>query len=214
MKVNTTRRSQARCRRARPFPPPAIPAHVARWTRPSSVLMPAPAATCSNGRARIKISHPSARRRDGPGIPEQGRTKVFRRFYRLDASRSTPGNGLGLALVAAVADLHGAAMNSNRQSVSRTSRSPRRNGKCRRGQNGGFRSVVYLVGGRRFRYSPFYLIFVREESAVRIPAPPPRTGGARHSARSIGLCGSGSAIRRRCPLPPDRGSPDPWHDPP
>ena len=47
---------------------------------------------------------------DGPGIPENERTKVFRRFYRLDASRSTPGNGLGLALVAAVADLHGAAI--------------------------------------------------------------------------------------------------------
>jgi signal transduction histidine kinase len=36
------------------------------------------------------------------------RDKVFRRFYRLDASRSTLGNGLGLALVAAVNDLHGA----------------------------------------------------------------------------------------------------------
>jgi signal transduction histidine kinase len=45
---------------------------------------------------------------DGPGIPEAERDKVFRRFYRLDASRSTLGNGLGLALVAAVSDLHGA----------------------------------------------------------------------------------------------------------
>jgi signal transduction histidine kinase len=45
---------------------------------------------------------------NGPGIPETERVKVFRRFYRLDASRSTPGNGLGLALVAAVVDLHGA----------------------------------------------------------------------------------------------------------
>jgi signal transduction histidine kinase len=45
---------------------------------------------------------------DDPGIPEVERDKVFRRFYRLDASRSTPGNGLGLALVAAVADLHSA----------------------------------------------------------------------------------------------------------
>jgi signal transduction histidine kinase len=45
---------------------------------------------------------------DGPGIPEGERDKVFRRFYRLDTSRSTSGNGLGLALVAAVADLHGA----------------------------------------------------------------------------------------------------------
>ena len=32
---------------------------------------------------------------------------LFRSFYRLDKSRSTPGNGLGLSLAAAVADLHG-----------------------------------------------------------------------------------------------------------
>ena len=44
---------------------------------------------------------------NGPGIPEDERKKVFRRFYRLDASRATPGSGLGLSLVAAIADLHG-----------------------------------------------------------------------------------------------------------
>lgn len=44
---------------------------------------------------------------NGPGIPEQQRSRVFERFYRLDNSRSTPGNGLGLALVTAVAELHG-----------------------------------------------------------------------------------------------------------
>ena len=43
---------------------------------------------------------------DGPGIPAEERGKVFRRFYRLTSSRSTPGNGLGLALVAAIANLH------------------------------------------------------------------------------------------------------------
>lgn len=43
----------------------------------------------------------------GPGIPEDKRDKVFQRFYRLDASRSSRGNGLGLALVKAIADLHG-----------------------------------------------------------------------------------------------------------
>lgn len=42
----------------------------------------------------------------GPGIPAADHAKVFRRFYRLDASRTTPGNGLGLSLVAAVATLH------------------------------------------------------------------------------------------------------------
>jgi len=46
----------------------------------------------------------------GPGIPASERDKVFRRFYRLEASRTTPGSGLGLALVKAVADLHGAAV--------------------------------------------------------------------------------------------------------
>jgi signal transduction histidine kinase len=45
---------------------------------------------------------------DGPGIPEAERANVFKRFYRLESSRSTPGSGLGLALVAAVVELHGA----------------------------------------------------------------------------------------------------------
>lgn len=44
---------------------------------------------------------------DGPGIPPAERERVFRRFHRLDAARSTPGAGLGLALAKAVADLHG-----------------------------------------------------------------------------------------------------------
>ena len=46
----------------------------------------------------------------GPGIPEAERERVFRRFYRLETSRTTPGSGLGLALVKAVADLHGATV--------------------------------------------------------------------------------------------------------
>jgi signal transduction histidine kinase len=44
---------------------------------------------------------------DGPGIPASEREAVFRRFHRLDAARSTPGSGLGLSLVRAVAELHG-----------------------------------------------------------------------------------------------------------
>jgi signal transduction histidine kinase len=45
---------------------------------------------------------------NGPGVPEAERERLFDRFYRLERSRSTPGSGLGLALVAAVAKLHGA----------------------------------------------------------------------------------------------------------
>jgi signal transduction histidine kinase len=47
---------------------------------------------------------------DGPGIPAGEVDLVFRRFYRLERSRSTPGNGLGLSLVAAVVRLHGASV--------------------------------------------------------------------------------------------------------
>lgn len=46
----------------------------------------------------------------GPGIPKDAREKVFRRFYRGESSRGSAGNGLGLSLVAAVADLHGIAI--------------------------------------------------------------------------------------------------------
>lgn len=44
---------------------------------------------------------------DGPGIPAPDRERVLKRFVRLDTSRSTPGTGLGLSLVAAIAELHG-----------------------------------------------------------------------------------------------------------
>lgn len=47
---------------------------------------------------------------DGPGIAADEREKVFQRLYRLDHSRSTPGSGLGLSLVRAIADLHGASI--------------------------------------------------------------------------------------------------------
>ncbi len=61
----------------------------------------------------------SAERRDGevlvkvgdrgPGIPPDERVRVLERFVRLERSRSRPGFGLGLSLVAAVARLHGGA---------------------------------------------------------------------------------------------------------
>jgi signal transduction histidine kinase len=46
----------------------------------------------------------------GPGIPEADRARVLERFVRLDGSRTTPGNGLGLSLVAAIARLHDAVL--------------------------------------------------------------------------------------------------------
>jgi signal transduction histidine kinase len=54
------------------------------------------------GRGEISVAD------DGPGIPVHERGHVFKRFYRLERSRRTAGNGLGLSLVAAVARLHGA----------------------------------------------------------------------------------------------------------
>ncbi|MBU6444425.1 MAG: HAMP domain-containing protein [Alphaproteobacteria bacterium] len=44
----------------------------------------------------------------GSGIPAAEHERVFRRFYRLERSRSTPGSGLGLSLVAAILKYHGA----------------------------------------------------------------------------------------------------------
>jgi signal transduction histidine kinase len=46
----------------------------------------------------------------GPGIPEEDRKRATDRFYRGDSARGTPGSGLGLALVQAVAYLHGGVL--------------------------------------------------------------------------------------------------------
>jgi signal transduction histidine kinase len=54
----------------------------------------------SGGQARIEVAD------SGPGVPPERREAVFDRFVRLERSRSTPGNGLGLSLVRAVAKLH------------------------------------------------------------------------------------------------------------
>lgn len=47
---------------------------------------------------------------NGPGVAEDERPKVIERFYRGDASRGTPGVGLGLSVVSAVARLHGGSL--------------------------------------------------------------------------------------------------------
>ena len=53
------------------------------------------------GKAGIEVSD------TGPGIPEAERARATERFFRGETARSTPGSGLGLALVQAVAQLHG-----------------------------------------------------------------------------------------------------------
>ena len=50
---------------------------------------------------------------NGPGVPDAERERIFRRFYRLEQSRTTTGSGLGLSLVAAIAELHGASVTAH-----------------------------------------------------------------------------------------------------
>ena len=47
---------------------------------------------------------------DGPGVRADECDLIFKRFYRSEKSRCTPGNGLGLSIVAAVARVHGATV--------------------------------------------------------------------------------------------------------
>ena len=61
----------------------------------ATVAQPAPAVTVTD---------------TGPGIPAEQREHAKQRFVRLDAQRSTPGSGLGLSLVDAVAKLHDARL--------------------------------------------------------------------------------------------------------
>lgn len=46
----------------------------------------------------------------GPGIPQEDLARATERFFRGETARSTPGSGLGLALVVAVAQLHGGTL--------------------------------------------------------------------------------------------------------
>jgi signal transduction histidine kinase len=71
--------------------------------------------TPTDGQVTLSVSE-TAHRVDitvadtGPGIPEAERHNVTQRFHRLESSRSTPGTGLGLSLVAAVARFHQATL--------------------------------------------------------------------------------------------------------
>ena len=59
------------------------------------------AAGVTDGRLRITVTD------EGSGVPEALGARAFDRFTRADESRTTRGNGLGLALVKAVAEAHG-----------------------------------------------------------------------------------------------------------
>ena len=50
---------------------------------------------------------------NGPGVPEAQRDHIFKRFYRVERSRTATGNGLGLSIVAAVAELHAAKLSAS-----------------------------------------------------------------------------------------------------
>lgn len=68
--------------------------------------------TPANGQLDISLAQHDGRIHfivadNGSGIPEELRARVVERFFRSDQSRSTPGHGLGLSLVSAVASLHG-----------------------------------------------------------------------------------------------------------
>ena len=70
-----------------------------------------PTGTVITCRVRVDGNRVTASVSDtGPGIPAGERALVLRRLYRLEKSRTTEGTGLGLSLVKAVADLHGAEL--------------------------------------------------------------------------------------------------------
>lgn len=66
---------------------------------------------------------------NGPGVPKGDLDRVTKRFARLETSRNTPGHGLGLSLVAAVAKLHGGRLELRQlaQGLSATVQIPRSN---------------------------------------------------------------------------------------
>jgi hypothetical protein len=71
--------------------------------------------TPAGGRVRISIENTASDvavvvADNGAGIPQEDRERVTERFVRLEASRSSPGSGLGLSLVLAVARLHDAKL--------------------------------------------------------------------------------------------------------
>lgn len=92
-----------------------------------NALKHAPAGSTVTLEAGLDAGRPSLVVADrGPGIPPADRARALVRFVRLDPSRGTPGAGLGLALVAAVARMHGAdlALTDNEPGLRATLRFP------------------------------------------------------------------------------------------
>ena len=66
----------------------------------------------------VSLNHPSEGIElnvadNGFGVSEAERKQIFKRFYRVERSRSAAGNGLGLSIVAAVAELHAAKLSAD-----------------------------------------------------------------------------------------------------
>ncbi|HSI42286.1 MAG TPA: ATP-binding protein [Xanthobacteraceae bacterium] len=81
----------------------------------NAIKYSAPGAGAPRRTVRVSVERDGERARlivadQGPGITEADRARVMERFVRLEASRSQPGFGLGLSLVAAVAQLHGTSL--------------------------------------------------------------------------------------------------------
>ncbi|MGC5778740.1 HAMP domain-containing protein [Methylobacterium sp. NFXW15] len=71
--------------------------------------------TPPGGEVRVRVSRGPdavvvAVEDSGPGLLPSEHEKIFQRFYRAEAARQNPGNGLGLSLVAAIAKLHDASL--------------------------------------------------------------------------------------------------------
>ncbi len=69
-----------------------------KYTQAGSVTV---AVTEKDGRPALVVAD------TGPGVPPAFRGKVLERLFRMEQSRTSPGSGLGLSLVAAVAKSHG-----------------------------------------------------------------------------------------------------------
>ncbi|WP_034161666.1 sensor histidine kinase [Sphingomonas sp. ERG5] len=93
--------------------PPALPLHRELMSQAITNLADnALRHGAGGGSITLRVSHSGGEVRlqvedHGPGIAADDRAQALRRFGRLDSARSTPGAGLGLALIEAVARLHG-----------------------------------------------------------------------------------------------------------